>query len=324
MSSNKKSSTFRYVRIFVSLALFVIIFYYLDWHRILDAFYQSRKRILLYAFSLHFIGILVSVVRWNILLKAVGIHAKFKDLFILYWISLFYNIFLPGSIGGDVVRIYDLSKFTGNLNGSIASVVMDRLLGMIVLMMIAVAAVLAGVHLVFSQSLVLLVVLFLAGFAFILALLLLPNLRNTLSSLIPAKIMMLLQKKMTQMLDTFSLYRNSPRVLLVSVLWSFILQLNVIFYYYLIGKSLGVSLHFFYYCIAIPVAQVITLIPISLGGTGLREITFIGLFHQFKVSAESAFSLSILGFILAAIFNSFGGLLLLSNLQKYQVKSTNN
>jgi len=311
MANDNKKNLLRYIRIFVSLILFAIVVYFLDWHSIYTAFYQSNKQLLIFAFSLHLIGIIVSVIRWDILVKAAGINKSFKNLFILYWISLFYNVFLPSSIGGDFVRIYDLSKYSGNLNGSIASVVMDRLLGLIILLLIAVVAVFAGIHLIYSQWLAWLVILFFVGFTFLLGLLLLPDLRKALSVLIPGKLREVIAKKTTQILNTFALYRTNPKVLIVSFLWSVVLQLNVIFYFYLIGNSLNINMHFLYYCIAIPIIQVITLIPISISGLGIREITAIALFMQFTISAEKAFSLSILGFILAVIFNSIGGLLLL-------------
>jgi glycosyltransferase 2 family protein len=306
-----KSLIYRYSRIVISATLFLVALYFINWHNVLVSFYQSNAAILLFAFSLHLIGLLVSVIRWQILARAVGISTNFKDLFILYWISLFYNIFLPTSIGGDVVRIYDLSKFTGNLNGSISTVVMDRLLGMIVFMFIAVIALFAGAGLMYSQSLILLVIVFFIGFAFLLAVLLSSRIRASFSHFIPMAIKKIIEKKTTQFLETFSLYRHNSKVLILTILWSLLLQLNVIFYFYVIGISLGIHVHFFYYCVAIPVIQVATLLPISISGIGVREVSFIALFNQFNVSSEHAFSLSILGFILAVVFNSIGGLFLL-------------
>ncbi|OGF64066.1 MAG: hypothetical protein A2Y62_15515, partial [Candidatus Fischerbacteria bacterium RBG_13_37_8] len=241
MSKKIGTIKFGHIRALISFILFAIILYLLDWNNIISSLLKADLDLLIIAFSLHAIGLIVSVIRWDILLKAVTIQQSFKELLAIYWVSLFYNLFLPTSIGGDIVRVYDLSRNTGKLEGSITSVIMDRLIGMIVLLLIAVLALFAGVQLVYSQ-LLLWTIIFLSGFLFFLVLLLFPSVRKPLSLLLPTKIHEFIRKKTKQIFDSFSQYKHNPKTLLLTLLWSIILQLNVIFYFYLIGKALNINL----------------------------------------------------------------------------------
>ena len=89
---------------------------------------------LLLAFSLHFLGCFISVVRWRLLLQAQHITIPLRFLFKSYMVAIFFNNLLPSTIGGDVVRIHDTCRMGNNKRGAIAAVFLDRLLGIFVLM----------------------------------------------------------------------------------------------------------------------------------------------------------------------------------------------
>jgi len=302
---------FRYFRIIVSFFLFFLILYFLEWGKILKILSQANRKWLIISFSLHIVGIILSVIRWDILLKSVGIHKKFKELMIIYWISSFYNIFFPTSIGGDVVRIYDLTKETGKAESSIASVVIDRLIGMIILLLIALIAVIIGLRFIESGLLKWLVALFFLSFILIFIFLVSGSFSILIEHLLPKKIGISIKRKLQSIIEKFSLYRRYSKSIISASLWSILIQLDVIVYFYLVGKALNIKLNFIYYCILIPLIQVITLLPLSISGIGVREGAFIAFFGQFHINAESAFSLSVLGFILGIISNSIGGIFLL-------------
>jgi uncharacterized protein (TIRG00374 family) len=300
-------SKLKYLRIVVSIILFSFILFFLNWQDIKKAIIKADARILLVAFSLHIIGLLISVIRWQVLLKAVGIKENFKNLLVIYWVSLFYNLFLPTSIGGDLVRVYDLNRATGKLEGSIASVIMDRLTGMIVLLSIALAAILFNAKL-YNPKLLFLTTILLLVFIVFFALLIFEKTRTVFKVMVPSKILKFMHSKLNQFLNAFNYYKTNYKVLVITIIWGIFLQFNVILYFYLIGKSLRIGLDFVHYCIAIPIIQVVTLIPVSLSGIGVREAATITILSSFNAKSELAFSLSVLGFILAVAFNSIGGI----------------
>lgn len=306
-----KKEKFKYIRAFISFFLFFLILYFLDWVKIVGILSQANKHWIIISFSLHIVGIILSVFRWNVLLQSVKIYKKFKELVIIYWISSFYNIFLPSSIGGDVVRIYDLTKDTGKVESSIASVVIDRLIGMIILLLIALFAVIIGFPFIKGTSIKGLVILFLLSFILLFLFLTSRKTLTFIDYVFPKKIGASLKNILQSTIEKFSLYRRDAQAVFIASFWSVLIQADVIIYFYLVGRALNIKLDLLPYCILIPLIQVITLLPISISGIGVREGAFIAFFNQFHINAESAFALSVLGFLLGVISNSIGGIFLL-------------
>src|SRR6267154_3709688 len=80
--------------------------------------------------------------RWHVLLKVQGIHLSLPRLSGLFLIGMFYNQFLPGGTGGDIIKSYLLPKETANHKaGALLAVVFDRLIGLVALVTITVTLV---------------------------------------------------------------------------------------------------------------------------------------------------------------------------------------
>ena len=78
-----------------------------------------------------------AALRWNVLMKVQGIHLPFGRMSALFFIGLFFNQFLPGGTGGDIVKSYLLVKETpGKITGALLAVLFDRLIGLVALVTI--------------------------------------------------------------------------------------------------------------------------------------------------------------------------------------------
>ena len=82
--------------------------------------------------------------RWRLLLSAKGIDAPLAWLTRTYFVALFAGQFLPAAIGGDAVRAVELGRRTHDAPEAVASVLIDRLVGLVSLVVLAVAAVAVG------------------------------------------------------------------------------------------------------------------------------------------------------------------------------------
>ncbi len=79
----------------------------------------------------------VAALRWNVLLKVQGIHLPFGRMSALFFIGMFFNQFLPGGTGGDIVKVYLLIKETpGKITGALLATLFDRLIGLVALISI--------------------------------------------------------------------------------------------------------------------------------------------------------------------------------------------
>ena len=85
---------------------------------------------------------IAAAVRWQILLRVQQIRLSFPRLTGLFLIGMFYNQFLPGGTGGDIIKSYLLLKETpGHKAGALLAVVFDRLIGLVALVTITVTLV---------------------------------------------------------------------------------------------------------------------------------------------------------------------------------------
>ena len=92
---------------------------------------------LVLSFSLHALGLIISAYRWQILIRAQGDDVPLGFLAKSYLVGNFFNLFLPTRFGGDVVRIWDGSRYSQSLLKSSAIVLAERFTGIIILLIFA-------------------------------------------------------------------------------------------------------------------------------------------------------------------------------------------
>jgi len=264
---------------------------------------------LLISFSLHAVGLIVSAYRWQILIRAQGDDVPLKLLAQSYLVGTFFNNFLPTRFGGDVVRIWDGSKYSQSIVKSSAIVIVERLTGLLILFLFALGVSVIRLDLANQLPFIWVALGFGAlGFAGILAFLFLPwprllsrFLKNSHPGSLAAKIIIFR--------ETIINYRQQKAAFMRAMLWALVLQLNVIIYYFLIGRSLHLKIPLLDYFMVIPVVHFIQLIPITINGLGLREGAYIEIFAFYSIPAQAAFSFSMVdvGFVL--ILGLVGGTL---------------
>ncbi|MGH7930181.1 MAG: lysylphosphatidylglycerol synthase transmembrane domain-containing protein, partial [Candidatus Binatia bacterium] len=118
--------------------------------RFVDTLVSANLSLIAVALVVYFVSQAVSAVRWMVLVRPLGIGAPFKDIASYYLIGMFFNLFAPGTVGGDVSRVYYLLKHqerddqgrTVPVVRAAVSVLMDRAIGMVVLIWIGAAGLL--------------------------------------------------------------------------------------------------------------------------------------------------------------------------------------
>ena len=128
------------VKLAVSSVLLGILFWRVDRAAFLRSLQTLPLSLLLGCAALYVLGYVISIIRWQRLLRAEGIHLGLWRVGLVYFEGAFFNLFLPTVIGGDIVRGYLIYKMTRGHDASIASILVDRLSGFAALMLIAVTA----------------------------------------------------------------------------------------------------------------------------------------------------------------------------------------
>jgi uncharacterized protein (TIRG00374 family) len=268
---------------------------------------------LLLAVSLHVPGNLISVVRWRILARVQGDHHRFGYLLQSYLVSQFFNNFLPTRFGGDVVRIWDGSRPSKSLVKSSAIVVVDRVTGLIALFLFALFASLFRLD--FAQKLPVIWVSLIVGSIGLLAIVVffLP-LTGRFIERFPARgLADKVRRKVLSFREVLVNYKHHRGPFAGAMVWAVVLQVNVVVYYFLMGKAFHLAIPLWDYFIFIPIVLLIQTIPISLGGLGPRELAYVSIFAAYLISASRAVSYSLVADVAVNLFiGLIGGILYVS------------
>jgi uncharacterized protein (TIRG00374 family) len=264
------------------------------------------------AFSLHAFGLFASAYRWQILARAQADEIPLAFLAKSYLVGTFFNNFLPTRFGGDIVRIWDGSRYSKSLIKSSAIVMVERFTGIIVLFLFAVVASLFRLDM--ARHIPVIWVSLLLGLLglFVIAAFFLPVSKRLLSFLRGPRLFEKAKDKIIFLRETILHYRNQKRPFLRATFWALLLQLNVILYYFLIGKALHLHIHIIDYFVFIPIYLIIQIIPITINGLGLREGTSIEIFKFYGISPQAAVSFSLIDFAFNLILGLIGGIIYVS------------
>lgn len=262
------------------------------------------------SFSLHALGLIISAYRWQILIRAQGDDVPLGFLAKSYLVGNFFNLFLPTRFGGDVVRIWDGSRYSRSLLKSSAIVLVERFTGIIILLIFAFMASLFRLDM--ARRLPIIWISLLVGFLglFTAFLFLTPLVRFLLLKIPEKGILLKINAKALEFHKIVLVYREKRTPFMRALFWAFLLQVNVILHYWLAGKAFSLDIRIVDYFIFIPIILLILTIPVTISGLGLREVIFIEIFKSYGIASQIAFSFSlIVDFVFTLIIGVVGGII---------------
>jgi uncharacterized protein (TIRG00374 family) len=211
--------------------------------------------------------------RWGVLLKVQGIHLSISRLSGLFLIGMFYNQFLPGGTGGDIVKSYFLLKETPDKKaGALLAVVFDRLIGLVALVTITGVLIAARYDFLSKtpetrQLLWILLVLLGSSIAGLLTTFVISgfNLVHLLPEKFPGR------EKLIEVSVAYHLYARHWRATLVAFGASLVAHLATFATFLGVAYSLRANVKIVDFFAVMPIERTISAMPISFAGVGLRE-----------------------------------------------------
>lgn len=314
------------LRFSVTAVLLAYLGHKLDWAKFERQLLNSDPVWLLIAAILLGATFLLASVRWWLLLRVHEIALPLGIVIALTFIGQFFNSFMLGSIGGDLVKVFYALKFNPNRRTYVAvSVVMDRGMGLLVVLCCALAALSWQFGFAANQAnarsiLVVLLLFLLVGLLVSVALILTPFHR------LPARLHRLWQRLPQHhvgelFVDGLRHHLNSPRLIAGAAACSVGVQFIVVTAGYCISRSIALEATYFEMLAAMSVVTCIVSLPISIGGHGIREGAFVIMFamlgvisvdHRTGAGEEPAIVFSVLLFALLSIWSLLGGLVYLA------------
>ena len=245
--------------------------------------------------------------RWWLLLKKDN-RLPFSSLLALYFIGMFFNQFLPTSIGGDVVRGYYLWKETDKKEHALSSIVMERFTGFYMLFLLSLVASLSALIRIGSSPLFVFVLVASVIILIVMTLFFIPPLFELINRRFFLHRLGISEKVAHVYYATLE-YRRERLLLLNASLLSLLFQVMLILVYYFLSLSLHVNLPVGYFFLLVPMVTAAAMIPLSLNGLGIREGVSVLLFSRVGITNAEAFSISLTILFVGLLTGLIGGLI---------------
>lgn len=301
----KKITSF-YLRISITLLLLIFLFSKTDVKGLADIVRHADAGYLGSALFLFLFLNFLIVLRWQTLLRGLSIRVPLSRVFVSYLASQFFNLALPSTIGGDTWRTLDIARYTQTPSSVIlATVVLDRVAGFFGLMVVLALALFFGAH-VLNDATVLIAALFLLGIVFFLAgIAFSGRFFDAIFKYVPFK---KIKEYLYQIHEATSSFRGRPRVLGQALFLAFFVQAGLPLIYYGAACAVGVHASLMTFCVFVPIITAFSVIPVSIGGLGVRDTACVALFAKVGIAAEKAFAISLVNFIFILFLGLCGGL----------------
>jgi uncharacterized protein (TIRG00374 family) len=294
------------LKIFVSLGILFVLFKLVPYQELIETYKYSKKIYILFGFIIFFITFIISIVRWKLLLFALGVKATFRDAFYSSFAGLFFNLIFPSFVAGDIFRGAAVSNRHGEAKKVASSVLMDRFSGCFALALVALVSFFFGRRLIPQKQVfyLLLILCALIGFASFLIF------SKTFFSFF-AKILRedsVIKNKVVGFHDQLYFFRKNPEVFLKSMLFSIPIQILSAISFFVVSRAFGVTVGAIYFLILIPIIMMIALTPITIAGLGLREGAAVSLLPLVGISKNVAFSISLSNLFFTLFVGILGGI----------------
>lgn len=260
-----------------------------------------------------FVSNFTACLQWKLLLEKQGVHLGYWKLMKLYYVGLFFNNFMPGNVGGDVKKVYDIRMQGGQdtVGAGLTATFFDRLFGLFFITLFAL-----GVGFLFfmhdeeQRAFMWPSLWIFLGFCVLFASMFSRRLGRLLNAILNKFLPQKIGLRLTHMFARFQCFRSFKLWFFISCL-SAVTQSLRIFVHYFCGLALGVDLTMSWYFYYIPLVAIISALPISIGGFGPRELLAQSLFAKAGVPGLESVVIQLLAYFVSLILSLFGALVFL-------------
>lgn len=297
------------IKIIVSVGILWFLLQKLDISQAFKLISEVNIYVFMSCLVINFAGQYISSIKWGFISEELGFRFSNKDYISYYFTGMFFNLFLPSNVGGDVIKGYYLCKqdIQNKKSKALISLIWDRLTAAVTLVVLCAAGILflhktlpayidISILLAFAG-----VMVFLCSFSLIERL----NLRESVNIFI---------KNMSNL--------NKNKLLWEKILiYTFLFHFLSIMIHIILAKNLGLDIPAVYFLITYPITAIASFLPVSINGVGIREGLYVYLLSFINISYEQAFAFSVLWFLVITVSSLFSVIFYLN--VKESVKANN-
>jgi len=262
-----------------------------------------------FTFTLALVAVdrVVMAIRWLLLLRAANVDIKASSALRIFLTSSFIGSFLPAGVGADAARAYAVASRTSRGSQAVASVGIDRVLGLVAIAILGLGGLAGWASHVEPVMRLRLMAVAAAGGAAVLAVFWVDKVARLC---LPARWHGTRWGwRLLRLGDALGAYRGHPGTLALVLGLSIAVQLVRVFQGYGLGRGLGIEVDLAYYLVFMPIAMLVLLLPVSISGFGLPQAAIVWLLRPVGVADAQSLALSTLLIVIGIIGNLPGALL---------------
>ena len=282
-----------FIKFTISGILIALVLYKINLHNLV---YMMRKIGVLEFLGLSCLYIfaqLISSLRWSMVISSLKEKTSPLYLFKLYLMGMFANLFLPSTIGGDTIKGYIISKSIG-VRKAVSSIFLERYNGLLVLLLLSLIS-----SLLFFKLFGIKIVGLIVGI-------------NIFSLFAIYTLKFIKHEKVRNFYIDIATFHKSRNFYPVTAL-SFLVQTINILMYFFVALKLNFHANIAFYFAFIPIITLISFLPISFNGIGVREFSFVYFFKFAGLSSTQAVTLSLAVFFVVVFTSLLGGIFYINN-----------
>ncbi|MBI1184769.1 flippase-like domain-containing protein [bacterium] len=248
-----------------------------------------------------------SALRWQIFITDTGIQVNFYQTLKTLLIGFAIALFLPSAVGIDVGRTYNMARSNKQKVAILSTVLMDRLMGFVAVIGMAMIAILIiGYRYLNESILIAMVGVSLAlglGWMFFFNKQFIRRFRNILN----LPIINRFADSISELYFTIYYMQRKPRLFSIALIVSLITAVLEILSIIMLSYAIGDKVDPLFFFIFMPIIWIILIIPISIGGLGVRETVFVFFFTQVGMDTTHAVTVSLLYYMMYVFIGIIGG-----------------
>ncbi len=282
-----------FIKLTISGILVALVLYKINLHNLANMMGKIGVLEFLGLSCLYIFAQLISSLRWSMVISSLEEKTSPIYLFKLYLMGMFANLFLPSTIGGDTIKGYIISKTIG-VRKAVSSIFLERYNGLLVLLLLSLVS-----SLLFFKLFGIKIVSLIVGI-------------NIFSLLAIYSLKFVKYEKVRDFYTDIATFHKSRKFYTVTAL-SFLVQTINILMYFFVALKLNFHANIAFYFAFIPIITLISFLPISFNGIGVREFSFVYFFKFAGLSSTQAVTLSLAVFFVVVFTSLLGGVFYINN-----------
>jgi len=255
-------------------------------------------------------GPVIGIFRWKFFLHSVGIKSSLREVASSHFSSLFFNLFFPSIIAGDVFKGFSISCQHKDRAKIASTIIMDRFSGAMALISLSLVSFILGkntlvrLEVIIPLAILCLIAIFSSFFIF--------SRRFFLFFAQVFKQNSGFSEKITSFYNKLFFLKENPKVFFKGLFFSFGIHFFTVFGFFMASRAFIANSELADFLILVPIIMAIALVPITIAGAGTREASAIYFFSLIGIDKNIGMSISLLNLLFYIIGGILGGIFYVS------------